>query len=94
MKNLWIIGCLLLAFSCGRPAVTGFEATKWEPVDPMVDSITILLEQSFYDVAPAESIAASIDRLYPHDRLLQTRAHANASHAGTIGSRPCSVRWP
>ncbi len=74
MKNLWIICCLLLAFSCGRPPVTGFEATKWESVDPVVDSITTLLEQSFYDVAPTESIAASIDRLYPHDRLLQTPA--------------------
>lgn len=72
MKNLWIICCLLLVFSCGRPVVTGFDATKWEPVGADVDSITILLEQSFYDVAPNESIEASIDRLYPHDRPLRS----------------------
>lgn len=74
MKNLWIIGCLLLAFSCSRPDVTGFEATKWGAVDPHVDSITILLEQSFYDMAPSDSIEGLLDQIYPHGRLLQTPA--------------------
>ncbi len=63
MKNLWILIIVLMAVACHRQAPSGFDSIKWEPVDSLADSTSVMLERMFYDAESPDSIAIVIDRL-------------------------------